>query len=228
MNRETSRRGGRAVGVPAMATLLVIAAIGGCTLLPEPRETARNTFVLHPEPATSPPAARPCGERNHTLLVGVPREVPGFDTPRMAYLLHPDVLGYYADSRWVDTPARMLTTFLVQAMEGGGCWRAVIREPNTAEADFRLDTEDLVLAQEFLSRPGRVRLGIRAVVVDLRRQSVVATRRFEALEETAVEDAAGGAAAANRAAGKLLPALAAWADQVVTAEGARGVPAPGP
>jgi cholesterol transport system auxiliary component len=213
---------------PMASVLLLVAAAGGCTLLPSPRDTARNTFVLHPEPAAAAAASVPCGRRDATLLVNVPREEPGFDTPRMAYLLRPDILAYYADSRWVDTPARMMAPLLVQAMEESGCWRAVVRAPNATDADFRLDTEDLVLEQEFFHRPSRVRLAIRAVLVDTRRQSVVGTRRFEALEDAPAEDAFGGANAANRAAGRILPALAAWAGNVVPADRARPVSPAGP
>jgi cholesterol transport system auxiliary component len=212
---------GRPVRVSLAFVVFLIAAIGGCTLLPAPRETARNTFVLQPEPPSSATPSGTCGRRDATLLVNVPREEPGFDTPGMAYLLQPNVMRYYADSRWIDTPARMMGPLLVQAMERAGCWRAVVRAPSTTDADFRLDTEDLVLEQEFFHRPGRVRLAIRAVLVDMRRQSVVGTRRFEALEEAPAEDAFGGATAANRAAGRILPALAAWAGEAVPADGAR-------
>jgi len=219
---------GRPVRASLASVLFLVAATGGCTLLPAPRETARNTFVLHAEPAAPDAAPGPCGRRDSTLLVNTPREEPGFDTPGMAYLLRPNVLGYYADSRWVDTPARMMAPLLVQAVEGTGCWRAVVRGPNTADADFRLDTEDLVLEQEFFHRPSRVRLAVRAVLVDLRRQSVVGTRRFEALEEAPADDAFGGATAANRAAGRILTALAAWAGEAVPTDGARPVPPAGP
>jgi cholesterol transport system auxiliary component len=212
---------GRPVRGSLAFALFLVAATGGCTLLPAPRETARNTFVLHPEPSAPAAASGPCGRRDATLLVNVPREEPGFDTPGMAYLLRPNVLSYYADSRWIDTPARMVAPLLVQAMERSGCWRAVVRPPSPADADFRLDTEDLVLEQEFFQRPSGVRLAIRAILVDMRRQSVVATRRFEAREEAPSEDASGGAAAANRAVGRILPALAAWAGEAVPANGAR-------
>ncbi|HEX9204424.1 MAG TPA: ABC-type transport auxiliary lipoprotein family protein [Candidatus Deferrimicrobiaceae bacterium] len=228
MNRYTDRRYGLYGGVPGVAILLLAVAVAGCTLLPAPRGATRNTFVLRPEPAKASAEARACGPRAFTLLVNVPREEPGFDTSRMAYLLRPDLLGYYAESRWVDTPGRMLTPLLVQAMEEGGCWRAVIRAPIAADADYRLDTEDLVLEQEFFSRPARVRLSVRAVLVDVRRQGVVATRRFEAKEDAPSEDASGGADAANRAAGRLLPALAAWADQAVPRDAAPPAPAPRP
>jgi len=218
----------RWVRVSLASVLSLAAATGGCTLLPAPRETARNTFVLHPEPEAPAVTTGPCGRRDFTLLVNVPREEPGFDTPRMAYRLRPNILSYYAESRWIDTPARLVAPLLVQAVEKSGCWRAVVRAPNTTDADFRLDTEDLVLEQEFFHRPSRVRLAIRAVLVDMRRQSVVGTRRFEALEEAPAEDAFGGATAANRAAGRILPALAAWAGEAVPADGAKPATPAGP
>ncbi len=189
----------------------VAAAAAACTLLPTPRATARNTFLLGPEsPASGAPPA-PCRARTATLLVTLPREEPGFDTPAMAYLVRPNAVGYYANSQWADTPARMLAPAMVRALERTGCWRAVVRTPTAIAADFRLDTEDLALGQEFFSRPSKVRLALRAVLVDAREESVVAARRFEAVEDAPSDDAAGGAAAAGRAAGKLLESLAAWA-----------------
>jgi len=206
--------------------LFLLAATGvACSLLPAPRETPRNTFRLQPEPPPSGSPATRCGARTATLLVSVPREEPGFDTPRMAYLLRPNVVKYYADSRWADTPARMLASLLVQALETNGCWRAVVRAPSAIPADFRLDTEDLVLEQKFFSRPSQVRLAMRAILVDVGGQTVVAARRFEVLEEAPSEDAPGGAIAANRAAAKLLTALAAWADEFPRRDGPRAAPA---
>lgn len=206
--------------------LFLVAAAGGCTLLPAPREAPRNTFLLRPDPPAESSAAGPCTRGDATLLVDVPREEPGFDTPAMAYLLRPGELGYYAESRWVDTPARMMAPLLVRAMERTRCFRAVVRAPEPADADFRLDAEDLVLEQRFFRRPSTVRFAFRAVLIDARRQSVVGTQRFEAVAEAPSEDAFGGAEAANRAAGTILDAVAAWAARMVPAEGVRsGTPA---
>jgi cholesterol transport system auxiliary component len=108
----------------------------------------------------------------------------------------------------------MLAPALVEALEKTGCFRAVVRMPSTIPADFRLDAEDLALGQEFFSRPSKVRLSLRATLVDLRQPGVLAVRRFEALEDAPTEDAEGGAIAAGRAAEKLLESLAAWANEI--------------
>lgn len=199
--------------------VLLAAASASCTLLPAPKATARTTFLLGPETPFAGAAPAQCAARTATLLVNVPREEPGYDTQRMVYLRRPHALNYFANSQWADTPARMLAPMIVKAVEETGCWHAVVRMPGVARGDYRLDTEDLVLEQDFFSRPSKVRVAIRAILVDVRDQSVVAARRFEASEEAPTEDAEGGAIAANRAALKLLDSLAAWVNESVPREG---------
>ncbi len=212
---------GRSRRIPRGVVLAVLAAAAAaCTLLPAPKTTLRNTFLLGPEPAPSGAPPAQCRAGTATLLVTLPREEPGFDTARMAYLLRPNAISYYANSQWADTPARMLAPMMAQALERTGCWRAVVRTPTTIAAEYRLDTEDLVLGQEFFSRPGKVRLALRAILVDAREESVVAARRFEAVETAPEDDAGGGAAAAGRAAARLLESLAAWAGESIPGGGA--------
>jgi ABC-type uncharacterized transport system auxiliary subunit len=71
------------------------------------------------------------------------------------------------------------------------------------EAELRLDVEDLALVQEFLRKPSRVRLSLRALLVDLKTRAVIGSRRFEVEEPSATEDACGGVGAANRAAARM-------------------------
>ncbi len=214
MNSGRPRRAARGAALAVLA-----AAAAACTLLPAPKAAPRNTFLLAPlaAPPGAPPAQGPAPAA--TLLVTLPREEPGFDTARMAYLRRPNAVSYYADSQWADTPARMLAPLIAQALERTGRWRAVVRTPTAIAADYRLDTEDLALGQEFFGRPSRVRLALRAVLVDAREESVVAARRFEAVEDAPTDDADGGAAAAGRAAAKLVEAVAAWAGESLPAGG---------
>ena len=207
-NTGRPRRIPRGIVLAALA-----AAAAACTLLPAPKATPRTTFLLGPEPGGAGAATAPCDGGTATLLVTLPREEPGFDTARMAYLPRPNAVSYYANSQWADTPARMLAPMIALALERTGCWRAVVRTPTSVAADYRLDTEDLVLGQEFFSRPARARLALRAVLVDVREERVVAARRFEAAEDAPEGDAGGGAAAAGRAAAKLVASLAAWAGE---------------
>jgi cholesterol transport system auxiliary component len=194
--------------VPAL-----LAAAAACTLLPAPKAVPQTIYLLRPDSPARGVSPGRCPEGSGTLLVDLPREEPGFATTGMAYLHRPNNVKYYANSRWADSPAGMLAPALVEALEKTGCWHAVVRVPSTIPADLRLDTEDLVLEQEFFSRPSKVRLALRATLVDLREPGILSVRRFEAVEDAPSEDADGGAVAAGRAAGKLLESLAAWANE---------------
>ncbi len=179
-----------------------------CSLLPASKNTPLHTYLLglNTSPMTPPVASG----GTDTLLVNLPRAQAGFDTSRIAYLLRPHAVNYYANNQWADTPPRMLAPLLVQAMEKTGCWRVTVQMPAAVHGDYRLDTEILHLQQEFLSQPSRVRLTLRVQLVELRGQSVIAARRFEILEDVPSEDAYGGVIAANRAVVRLLEQVADW------------------
>lgn len=182
--------------------------LAACTLAPAGRNDPVHTYVLGLDSTGSPPAAgRACAA---ALLVNVPQAAAGFDTPRMVYLLRPRETSYYATSQWADTPAHMLAPLLVQAIEQTGLWTAVARIPSASQGDYRLDSEDLALAQEFFPQPSRVRLGLRVQLVRLRDQRIIGTQTFEAVEEAPSHDAYGGVVAASRAATTVLERIAGW------------------
>jgi cholesterol transport system auxiliary component len=87
-------------------------------------------------------------------------------------------------------------------------------------SDYRLDCDSLVLEQQFFS-PSRVRLALRAQLVDLKRQLVIDAQGFEVIENAPSDDAYGGVIAANRAAERLLASLAEWLSTVLH-EGTKG------
>ena len=118
-------------------------------------------------------------------------------------------------NQWADTPARMLTPLLVQALGQTGVWRAVVPFPGSVRGDYRLDSHGFVLQQEFLKQPSRVRVVVRAQLIDLKESKVVGTRAFEEAEETPSEDAYGGVLAANRAIATMLDHIASWLQECV-------------
>ena len=198
--------------VARVARCLIGVALYGCSLGPA-ETTPVHTYLLDPSFAaktTSPITL----QNNATLLISLPKAQPGFETPRMAYLLRQHELSYYAFNQWVDTPARMILRLLAQAMEATGLWRAVVQAPSPIRADYRLDCDNLILEQQFFSR-GRVRLGLRAQLIDIKRQSVMGVRNFEVFEDSLSEDAYGGVVAANKASAKLLDALTDWVAAVM-------------
>ena len=198
----------RILGIGSVALLLMI---GACSLGPT-ETTAPRSYFLNPEISWKNPQGY--GERmgNSVLLITQPKAQAGFDTARMAYLLRPYEVNYYAFNQWADTPARMVQQLLVEQLDKTGLWRAVLQTPGPVPAQYRLDCDNLILEQQFFSNPSRVRLSVRAQIIDTKRPALLATRYFEVIEVAPTEDAYGGVQAANQATAKLLTELSEWLD----------------
>lgn len=189
---------------------LVILVMAGC-VMPRESEGPLHTYLLGSEMGTwDPPPSGNKHEAQGVLLVSLPQADPGFDTPRMVYLTRPHEVSYYATNQWAETPARMMATLLMQWLEKSGLWRVVVPIPSSIGGDYRLDTQGLVLQQEFSQHPSQVRVGFRLQLVGLREQVVVGTRRFEVVENAPTDDAYGGVVAANRAVATLLDQVTLW------------------
>jgi cholesterol transport system auxiliary component len=199
-----------------MVNFTLLLLISACSLGPT-ETSAPRTYFLNPEISWKNPHSY--GERigSAVLLITQPKAQAGFDTARMAYLLRPYEVNYYAVNQWADTPARLLHRIVVENLDKTGQWSAVLQGASSVRAQYRLDCDNLVLEQQFFSRPSRVRLALRAHIIDLKTSAILATQYFELFETAPSEDAYGGVQAANHASAKLLIELAAWLDKVVKA-----------
>ena len=149
-----------------------------------------------------------------TLVVNPPRAAAGFDSQRIIYTRDAHKLDYFAQSEWIDTPARMLTPLIVAAVEHSDSFRAVVQTPSAAAADVRLDTEILRLQQNFGDSPSGVRFTLRATMVDIATRRVLGWREFDEIVAAASEDPYGGVVAANRAVQIVLEKLAGFCTEV--------------
>lgn len=195
--------------------MLWTAGLSGC-LLPGGETVPMHTHVLRLDRPLSVSAGETWRTAAGALVVSAPLAQAGVDSPRMVYLLRPHEVSAYATHQWTDTPARMLVPLLVQALERTGAWKVVVPAPTAVRAEYRLDSELLALEQQFFQQPSRVRLALRARLVELKSRRVLGTRGFEVVEEAPSDDADGGVTAANRAAEKLLDEVAAWAGGCAT------------
>jgi cholesterol transport system auxiliary component len=188
----------------AFLVLTSVLLLAGCTGLSAQPVTSQTIYVLETQRATKPAQVK----RDIVLAVSEPQTRPGFDTPQIAYVQKPHELNYFVTSRWADTPARMLEPLLVQAMEQADSFRAVVQRPGAVPADVRLDTELIRLQHDFVTRPSRVQLTLRAQLIDVRGQRVLAVKQFDESENAASDNAYGGVTAANRAVQRMLDQLA--------------------
>jgi cholesterol transport system auxiliary component len=145
-----------------------------------------------------------------SLLIGVPQPAPGFESSRMAYVQVPHELNYFATSQWVESPARMLAPLLVQRLERSGMWSSIISMPTSIRGDYRLDLTNVLLVQNFVREPSRMRLALRSQLVNIKDRQVIGTRNFESVEEALSEDAYGGVLAAQQVVSRLLDDLMNW------------------
>lgn len=192
---------------------LLLALAGGCgalrqTVAPQPSFYALDSARLQAGAATRAPVALPVAAP--TLIVNPPYAASGFDSQRIIYVREAHKLEYFAHSEWVDTPARMVTPLIVAAIERSGTFRAVVLTPSAAAGDLRLDTEIIRLQHDFGSRPSRVRLTLRAYIVDNTTRRVLAWREFDETVAAASEDPYGGVVAANHAVQIVLDQLAGF------------------
>lgn len=191
---------------------VAMASLCACGSLRLPTTASTAFYVLDGAPlpaaavaeeAAARPTARP------TLLVNPPHAVAGFDSPRIVYLRETHRLEYFANSQWVDPPARMLGPLLVAAIEKTGAFAAVVLVPGAADGALRLDSEIIRLQHDFQTSPSRVRFGLRVTLVDDKTRQVLSLQEFEAVEPASSEDAYGGVLAANRAVQQVVQQVAA-------------------
>lgn len=188
----------------------LLLAVGCGSLLP-PAAPLPVVYALDSAPAVKS-ARAPVGGGMvaPTLAVNPPRAAAGFDSRHMIYTRKAHQLEYFAHSEWVDTPARMLAPLIVAAIESSGSFGGVALAPSAAASDLRLDTEILRLQQEFDRSPSRVRLTMRASVVDGVSRRLLATREFDVTVEAGSDDPYGGVKAANLALRTALDQLAGF------------------
>jgi cholesterol transport system auxiliary component len=183
-----------------LSQILMLVSLGltGCAV-PRPSEPSA-TYLL--EPALASPAPVPTGAL--TLGVSPVRAWPQVDSAAMSYVREPGKLEHYANSRWIDTPARLLSPLLRRALEHSGTFAAVVAEPSPVTTQLSLEAELETLQQEFLTTPSQVRLALRVSLIDLGHRRVLGARRFEVVEPAPSDDAYGGVRAANGAVSRLL------------------------
>jgi cholesterol transport system auxiliary component len=210
-------------GLSALSGLTGCSALGGATAVPVALHLLGGAAMVRGDDGpvgggdaartaaagTLAPLAAPSVDAP-TLVVDPPRAAAGFDSRRILYVRQAHRLDHFARNEWVDTPARMLAPLIVAAVARGGGFRAVVAAPSLAVGDLRLSTELLWLAQDFEPSPSRVRLVIRATIVDAATRRVVASREFDDNAAADSDDPGGGVVAANQAARAVIDRLAGF------------------
>jgi len=186
--------------------LISIFLLSGC--MPIKVETPATYVLSAPKTPQAPIATRPT---SLTLLISTPKAAPGYDSPRMIYVDRAYQLSHFTKNRWADSPARMLTPLFLQSLQATRHFQAVVSAPYMGDTDLRLDTELLMLQQDFTQKPSQVRMVLVAQMINVKTNRILATRQFDLTEQAQQNDPYSGVVAANRIVARLLPQLATFA-----------------
>lgn len=135
----------------------------------------------------------------YTLLVVKPQAVGGYQTSEMLYIEKPYELMPFAHNAWVDPPANMLFPLLIQSLSSANYFHAIDSTPYAKETTFRLDTLLLSLHQNFLTKPSKVQMSVKAVLSRSRDNKVINSAIIKAQKACSEDTPYGGVIAANEA-----------------------------
>ncbi len=183
--------------------------------LPLPRPTAGQpvkSYVLEWQGGEEAPVSSP---RRDSLLISPTLSTPGFDSSDMAYMRTPYEIEYFANHRWVDSPARMLEPLLVQAAEQSGLFRNVVEAGSGAEVDLRLDSKLIHLQQVCRLNPSQLQLALRVTLTDVASARIIASQTLSVSEAIEARTPYAGVQAANQAVARLLSELQGFLMQQV-------------
>lgn len=197
-----------------LACLCGVLLLGGCAAASR-QVVFPQHYALATAAAAAPAAHAPAAATLRLARIGVPAWLDGTGMYyRLAYR-HDDRIAAYADSDWVAPPADMLEALLRNTLAAGGGWRAVVGPGNPAQADSTLRVRIDDFSQVFASPRDSVgRLEATVTLLDGRGDTIVAQRPFRIEVAAPGADAAGGAAALDRASRQFAAAVRAWLDQV--------------
>jgi len=144
---------------------------------------APKLYVLQPKL----PHDLPGSKVDWALTIQDPEAIASLDSDRIAILLPPANLDYYADAAWADRLPHLVQSALLAAFESSGRIAAVAPEADAVKSDYVLST-DMRDFEARLDQPqgapvAEVRLGAR--VVNARSHEIVAYKSF-AREQQAV------------------------------------------
>lgn len=150
------------------------------------------------------------GGHVNALLVMTPDTNPVFNSTRIAFTVKPYQITYYSGSRWIQTPAEMLTPLLTQTLQQTSHFTNVITPPFSAHYDYALRTNIKTLLIDYTRRPAVLEMTLQEQLLSMQSGHIVASRTFSTSVPLPVRSPYGAAIAANRATERLLAEIASW------------------
>ena len=199
-------KGYRVIGIILIAALLSACSLSSPVQLPRQSSyTISGPYIPIPK----------YSKTKLTMLISMPVASSGYQSSNMMYIQMPYKLKSFADNRWVAPPAEMLLPLLAQRLRSYGYFKAVVTPPFAGITNYRLDTQLLILQQEFLRPTSLVRLVMQATIINNTTNRVVASRRFQVMVSAPANNPYSGVLATNKAADTLSKRISSFVIQSI-------------
>jgi cholesterol transport system auxiliary component len=141
----------------------------------------------------------PHKKTTQSLLISQPEAMAGYQTDQMLYLQKPFEMTAFVHNTWISPPAGMLYPLLMQSLQQTGYFYAVASGPYVEKVDYRLDTQLIELQQNFLTKPSKIDMVVKAILTHVNDNRLVSSRIFTQHIPCPIDTPYGGVIAANSA-----------------------------
>ena len=163
-----------------------------------------------PQGGSDPLRAKARVESYEPTLVVLDTTTSGFyNADHLVFGRSAETRGQYQFARWTERPGKRFADLMRARLDRMGAYH-VATPGGYVRGDLLLDTGLMEFYHDASSEPGRVRLVLRADLVDLKQRKLLGRRVFEQQVALTSFDAAGAAQASNLATSQVLDALTAW------------------
>lgn len=134
-----------------------------------------------------------------TLFVSPPEALRGYDGIKMNYSTQAFEVKSFAHHSWLGSPAQMIHPLLTQSLQCSGYFKAVSSGIYSDKTDYRLDSQLLMLQQNFTTTPSQLHLVMKLVLNDVKNNTVITSKIFHYQQNCPTDTPYGGVLAANLA-----------------------------
>ncbi len=142
-----------------------------------------------------------------SILVSQPEAMAGYQTDQMYYIQKPFELNSFTHNAWISPPANMIYPLIMQSLQKSGYFNAVASGPFVDKSDYRLDTQLILLQQNFLLKPSAIDFVAKILLTHIADNRVIASRIFSEHVNCPSDTPYGGVIAANKATEAFTAAL---------------------
>jgi cholesterol transport system auxiliary component len=134
-----------------------------------------------------------------TLFVSPPEALRGYDNIKMHYSTQAFQVKDFAHHSWLGAPAQMIHPLVTQSLQQSGYFRAVTSGIYSDKTDYRLDSQLLMLQQNFIQEQSSLFLVMKIVLNDVKNSKVIASKILQYQIPCPANNPYGGVLAANKA-----------------------------